>query len=73
MVSLLFVEKLLQRVRNTGNAAAKSKDVGQALEEALRAAIDTISPADAQGWLKYGGYPQHSCEIRCKAPLSGEP
>ncbi len=31
----------------------------QALEEALSAAIDSISAADAKGWFKHCGYPLH--------------
>jgi hypothetical protein len=31
----------------------------QALDEALSAAIDSISAADAKGWFKHCGYPLH--------------
>jgi transposase len=31
----------------------------QSLDEALSAAIDSISAADAQGWFKHCGYPLH--------------
>ncbi|WP_442946128.1 transposase [Noviherbaspirillum sp. Root189] len=44
----------------------------QALDEALAAAIDSISDADAQGWFKHCDYLLHRHEIRSNVSTCSE-